>query len=87
MQSFDISPAGALEQILWGLSFLSVIFMLIVMPWVGPDGILTGTEWLGLSLAGILLYGGAALVVRLLNSQLAEQYDDQLDQSFQNFNR
>lgn len=54
-----------IEKTLWGLAVLSILWMLVMLPFTGPERILTGTQWLGSSLAGIVLFGASALIVRL----------------------
>lgn len=71
----DISLGGVIEYSLWSLSVLSVIGMIGVLPWVGEGKVLTGTVWLGYSLACILLFGCLAGFIRWIR-----QTGDDLDQ-------
>lgn len=87
MQFQQPAPHEALEQILWGFCVFCILFMLLVMPWVGPDGLITGGQWLGLSLTGMIIFGGAALAVRVVFSPLGSEYDEKLDNEFSKFNR
>lgn len=60
------SAKDTLEAVLWVLTGACAIGVIAVMPWVGPDGLLTGEIWLGLALTFIPLFGGLAYVVRWL---------------------
>lgn len=58
----------AVEGVLWTFSALSVLFMIVSMPWVGQDKLIAGQTWIGLSVGGITLFavcGGIARYLRL----------------------
>lgn len=62
----DISVTRVLEGIMWTFAVLFLVGMLAAMPWVGPNGYITGETWLIASLGGMTLFGGLALLMRQL---------------------
>lgn len=58
-------PKKAIETVCWGFSLLSLAFMLVALPFAGPNKPLSGEAWIALSMTGILLFGGTAVTVRL----------------------
>lgn len=72
---FKPNPAKAIENVLWGMAILSILFMVVSMPWVGPDELIPGTAWLGLSLFGIIGPALLAVLIRVLRFGGAERVD------------
>lgn len=66
----SVSAPAAVEWALWGLTALAGLFMLVSLFFAGPDGLLTGAQWLGFSLVGLGLCGGGAMAMRLLRGGL-----------------
>lgn len=63
------STATLIEYSLWTLAIGASLGMVVIMPWVGSDGLITGEQWLGLGLPFIALLGGSAYVVRKLPTE------------------
>lgn len=60
----DIGIGALIEYSLWTLSLVSVGAMIVTMPWVGSGKPIPGVVWLGYSLAGMVLFGGLAVLIR-----------------------
>lgn len=79
----DFSIPKVLESVLWGLSFISVVTMMAVMPWVGPNKPIPGILWLGYSLLGICLFGAGALIVRIVFSSFGNDVNKTMTRKFE----
>lgn len=53
-----------IEFAFWGMAILSVLGMLVAMPFTGPTKAISGEAWLVWSLGSITFTGGLAMVVR-----------------------
>lgn len=73
------SVVEAFEVLFWGLCTLGIIFMIGSMPWVGPDGIISGGQWLAFSLIPICLFGAGAMCMRFVSSVKFDQADRRLE--------
>lgn len=60
------SVSAMMQYTFWGVAILFLVGMMVSMPWVGPDKAIPGIAWLGVSLGGMTLFGGLALIVREL---------------------
>lgn len=76
------SIPAVIEGVCWGLTALSILGMLVVMPFVGAEKAISGSVWLGYSGVSIAVFGGLALVMRAASMGLAEQVDRSMDQRF-----
>lgn len=63
------SMATVIEGVMWTVTAATGVAMVGIMPWIGPEGILTGEQWLGIFLPLIGLVGGGALFVRKLPTE------------------
>lgn len=56
----------AMEYTFWGLALLSVAFMIGSMYFVGPNKAISGMTWLSVSVGGMVIFGGLAMIVRMV---------------------
>lgn len=50
----------------WAGAIITVIFMIGAMPFVGPGKAIAGEVWLIISVGGIVMFGGLAMLMREL---------------------
>lgn len=64
----SLSITKKMEYGFWTLAVLAVLAMLVSMvyPGVGPNEPISGMQWLGGSIGGMIVFGGIALVLRQL---------------------
>lgn len=64
----NLSLTKKMEYAFWGLTALAVVGMIGTMfyPGVGPQQPISGIQWLGGSLGGIIVFGAIAMVLRQL---------------------
>lgn len=73
-------PNKLLEQICWTGAVVSILGMLVSMPWVGPEKIIPPMLWLSYSIGGILFFGLFAVLIRVVFSPIGRQYDQEFSQ-------
>jgi hypothetical protein len=66
------NPGKLLEGVLWGLAVVSLIGMVVAIPWVGPNKLIPGNVWILYGCMGIVFFGGGAFLFRLVRGQFAE---------------
>lgn len=71
----DLSLAGVLQNVFWVGAICSMGFMVLSMPWVGPDAPIPGAVWLAASIVGMALCSTLALVVRAIEANVEAQMD------------
>lgn len=71
-----------LEGVFGAVAICAMIGMVVVMPWVGDGGVLSGRQWLGFSLVGVCLFGGLAVAIREVRER-APEADRQMDKRFE----
>lgn len=72
-------PHEAIEGVLWTLAAFGILFMILSMPWVGPDRVIPGSIWLGISLITICLFGGSAMIIRVVAGPIFDRFDNDLE--------
>lgn len=69
---FSPDPGKLLEQAMFALAILCIVFMIVALPWVGDDSLIPGHIWIGSSVGGILLFGFLGWLVRIINQSFSE---------------
>lgn len=70
---FEWPNAGKLlEFTLWSLAVVSLVGMVVSIPWVGPNKMVRGEVWILYGCMGIVMFGGGAMLFRLVRGQFAE---------------
>jgi len=64
--SVKTSIPQLLEWSGWGIAILGVVFMMATLPFVGPDKLLNGGQWLGFSIVIMCLGGILGGVMRFI---------------------
>lgn len=73
-QGGSLTPGAEvlLEQIMFSMALLSLIGMIVLLPWVGSDRLIPGEIWIGAGTGGILLFGFLGWLVRVVRNSFGE---------------
>lgn len=78
---FSFDPIKTVEGILWSIALGSGILMVVALPWVGQDKLISGEAWIGLGSLFIIVGIFGAVIVRQLGGSFADA-DRSMSQRF-----